>query len=121
MKLLQGEKEDAPPGGFGGASKGSGRGALHHATDTGRDASRAGAGKVEVEPRVGGPDHGFNVRAGPRVCQASYLLPPVTPRSAAALSALLIFLLIRPLPATAQGLPAYAPINPVAASRTPLG
>jgi Protein of unknown function (DUF3187) len=44
----------------------------------------------------------------------------VTRRTGAPLAALLVLLLI-PRPAPAQGLPAYAPINPVADSRTPLG
>jgi hypothetical protein len=43
----------------------------------------------------------------------------VTRRTAAPLAALVAFLLI-PRPARAQGLPGYAPINPVADSRTPL-
>jgi hypothetical protein len=37
------------------------------------------------------------------------------------LAGLLVCLLSSPRPAPAQGLPAYAPINPVAESRTPLG
>lgn len=40
---------------------------------------------------------------------------PMTP------AGLLVCLLLPPAPGRAQGLPAYAPINPVAASRTPLG
>lgn len=42
--------------------------------------------------------------------------PPALP-----LTGLLVLLLISPSPAPAQGLPAFAPINPVADSRTPLG
>src|SRR5882724_1291885 len=99
---------------------GSGRRALHHATDTGRASSHAGVGKVEEPPAVG-LDHGTNVRAGPRVCQASYLLPPVIPFRLAALAGLLVRLVFTPGPAAAQGLPAYAPVNPMADSRTPLG
>jgi hypothetical protein len=45
----------------------------------------------------------------------------VTHRAAPLLAGLLVCLLIPPRPAPAQGLPAYAPINPVAESRTPLG
>ena len=60
----------------------------------------------------------MNVRAAPPLCQASYLcrlvIPPV-----AALAGLLLCALL-PSALSAQGLPAYAPINPVAASRTPL-
>ena len=45
----------------------------------------------------------------------------MTRASAVLLAGLLVFLLIPPRPAPAQGLPAYAPINPMAESRTPLG
>ena len=41
--------------------------------------SRAGAGKVEVEPPVLGPDHGSNVPAGVGVCQASLSCCPRDP------------------------------------------
>jgi hypothetical protein len=44
----------------------------------------------------------------------------VTRRFACPLIGLLVLLLIPPRPASAQGLPAYAPVNPVADSRTPL-
>lgn len=43
---------------------------------------------------------------------------PVLP---AALAGLLVCLLLPPCAAAAQGLPAYAPVNPMADSRTPLG
>lgn len=42
-------------------------------------------------------------------------------RLRAAIAGLVVGLLRSPSPVPAQGLPAYAPINPVAASRTPLG
>jgi hypothetical protein len=45
----------------------------------------------------------------------------VTRRFACPLIGLLVLLPIPPRPASAQGLPAYAPVNPVADSRTPLG
>ena len=99
---------------------GSGRRALHHATDTGRASSHAGAGKVEVEPPTLGPDHGFNVRAGPRLCQASYLFGLVK-RPSPVRTGLVILSCLLPRSAPAQGLPPYAPINPVADSRTSLG
>jgi hypothetical protein len=44
----------------------------------------------------------------------------VTLRSAAALAVLLVACLVPPSGAVAQGLPAWAPINPMAASRSPL-
>jgi hypothetical protein len=62
----------------------------------------------------------MNVRAGPRVCQASYLFRLVN--RLGPVLAFLSSLLGLPSPAVkAQGLPAYSPINPVAESRTALG
>jgi len=61
----------------------------------------------------------MNVRAAPPLCQASYLCRLVIPPCAALAGLLLCALL--PSALSAQGIPAYAPINPVAASRTPLG
>jgi hypothetical protein len=82
--------------------------------------SHAGAGKEEVGPPALGPDHGSNVPAGRRVCQASYLAGLVICRFAAR-TGLLACLLLAPSTARAQGLPAYRPVNPVADSRTALG
>jgi Protein of unknown function (DUF3187) len=45
----------------------------------------------------------------------------VIPVRAAALAGLLVCLLLCPCSAPAQGLPVYAPVNPMADSRTPLG
>ena len=45
----------------------------------------------------------------------------MTRRIAALLAGLVVLLLVAPHPACGQGLPAFSPINPVAASRTPLG
>src|SRR5690349_17680876 len=97
----------------------SGRRALRYATDTGRASSRAGAGKVEEVPRAQGLVHATNVPAGPRICQASYLSRLVT-RPLPLTGPLLLFSLLAS-PGFAQGLPSYAPINPVADSRTVLG
>ena len=50
----------------------------------------------------------------------AYLISPVT-RLRSAIAGFVVCLLFPPSPAPAQGLPAYAPINPMAESRTPLG
>ena len=103
---------------------GSGRRALRHATDTGRASSRAGAGKVEVEPPAVGPDHEFE-RTGrrSRVCQASLSFPPVIRSTRRPLAGLLVCVALVAAAArrARRGCRPSRPINPVAASRTPLG
>ena len=64
-----------------------------------------------------GPDHETNVPAGPRLCQASYLWRLVN-RLFSAVAVLAPLLL--PSAVSGQGLPAFAPINPMADSRTAL-
>lgn len=61
---------------------------------------------------------GRSYGAGGGFVKPGYLLLPVIPRAAAALVALALVAL--PLAAGGQGLPAFAPLNPVAASRTGL-
>ncbi len=59
-------------------------------------------------------DHETKVPSGVRGCQPGYLAP------VSALLFVLLLTLLSPAGAVAQGLPAFAPINPVAAGRTPL-
>src|SRR5690242_14023089 len=118
MVCSRGKQRKAPPDLSGGAAMTSGRGALDYATDSGRPSGRAGAGKVEKQhvPRLG---HGSNVPGGAQVCQASLSLPLVN-RPPVILSFVLLLASIAG-PLAGQGLPPYAPINPMADSRTPLG
>jgi uncharacterized protein DUF3187 len=64
-------------------------------------------------------NHGAKLPAADRLCQADYLLLPVSPHPVAAITA---FLLTLTGPgfgsAHAQSLPAFMPVNPVAASRS---
>jgi hypothetical protein len=91
---------------------------LGHSTDTGRASSPAGDGKEE--PIAARENHGPKLRPGSEPCQEELSFRVLRDRLCLARLPLVILVLATPAGAWAQGLPSFAPLNPISSSRSGL-
>jgi hypothetical protein len=91
---------------------------LGHSTDSGRASSPAGDGKEE--PIAVHGNHGPKLRPGLEPCQEELSFRVLHLPACLARLSLVILVLATPAGAWAQGLPPFAPLNPISSSRSGL-